>query len=69
MINGIQTLKQKKDQGFFNDIVLIGEDDSGIEQSFDFTHIVKNIEISISKNEYDRYDEREIERICFEKIR
>ena len=26
--NGIQTLKQKKDQGFFNDIVLIGEDDS-----------------------------------------
>ena len=37
--NGIQILKKKKDQGYFSDIILIGEDDFGIEQSFDFTSI------------------------------
>ena len=67
--NGIQILKKKKDQGYFNDIILIGEDDFGIEQSFDFTSVIKNIEIAVRKNEDDRYDENEVERSFFEKIR
>ena len=60
---------QKKDQGYFSDIILIGEDDFGIEQSFDFTSIIKNIEVAVRKNEDDRYDENEVERNFFEKIR
>lgn len=67
--NGIQILKKKKDQGYFSDIILIGEDDFGIEQSFDFTSIIKNIEVAVRKNEDDRYDENEVERNFFEKIR
>lgn len=67
--NGIQILKKKKDQGYFSDIILIGEDDFGIEQSFDFTSIIKNIEVAVKKNEDDRYDENEVERNFFEKIR
>ena len=67
--NGIQSLKKKKDQGYFSDIILIGEDDFGIEQSFDFTSIIKNIEVAVKKNEDDRYDENEVERNFFEKIR
>lgn len=47
--NGIQILKKKKDQGYFSDIILIGEDDFGIEQSFDFTSIIKNIEVAVRK--------------------
>lgn len=47
--NGIQSLKKKKDQGYFSDIILIGEDDFGIEQSFDFTSIIKNIEVAVKK--------------------
>lgn len=47
--NGIQILKKKKDQGYFSDIILIGEDDFGIEQSFDFTSIIKNIEVAVKK--------------------
>lgn len=67
--NGIQILKQKREQGYFNDIILIGEDDSGIEQSFNFSSVIKNIEITAIKNEDDRYDKEEVERIFFEKIR
>ena len=67
--NGIQSLKKKKDLGYFSDIILIGEDDFGIEQSFDFTSIIKNIEVAVKKNEDDRYDENEVERNFFEKIR
>ena len=67
--NGIQILKKKKDQGYFSDIILIGEDDFGIEQSFDFTSIINNIEVAVRKNEDDRYDENEVERNFFEKIR
>ena len=69
MKNGIQILKKKKEQGYFSDIILIGEYDFGIEQSFDFTSIIKNIEIAVRKNEDDRYDENEVERNFFEKIR
>lgn len=67
--NGIQNIKQKREQGYFKDIVLIGVDDSGIEQSFDFSSVVKNIEILTRKNEDERYDNEEVERCFFEKIR
>lgn len=59
--NGIQNIKQKREQGYFKDIVLIGVDDSGIEQSFDFSSVVKNIEILTRKNEDERYDNEEVE--------
>ena len=67
--NGIQNIKKKREQGYFKDIVLIGVDDSGIEQSFDFSSVVKNIEILTHKNEDERYDKEEVERCFFEKIR
>ena len=67
--NGIQKLKQKKNEGYFKDIILIGEDDSGIEQSFNLTSIIKNIEIPVRKNDDDRYDKNEVECVFFEKIR
>lgn len=67
--NGLQSLKQKREEGYFEDIVLIGVDDSGIEQSFDFSSVVKKIEILPQKNENERYDKDEVERCFFEKIR
>lgn len=67
--NGIQNIKQKKEQGYFKDIVLIGVDDSGIEQYFNFSSVVKNIEILTQKNDDERYDKEEVERCLFEKIR
>ena len=66
--NGMQELKQKRDQGLFTDIIVIGEDDFGIEQSFDFRSIIKNIEINVNKNEDDRYNDKEVEDRFFEKI-
>lgn len=66
--NGMQELKQKRDQGLFTDIIVIGEDDFGIEQSFDFRSVIKNIEINVNKNEDDRYNDKEVEDRFFEKI-
>lgn len=66
--NGMQTLKQKLNQGFFSDIIVIGEDEFGIEQSFDFRSIIKNIEVTAIKNEDDRYDDVEIKSKIFEKL-
>ena len=34
-----------------------------------FSDIIKNIEVAVRKNEDDRYDENEVERNFFEKIR
>lgn len=67
--NGIQNIKKKREQGYFSDIILIGEDDEGIEQSFNFASVVKNLEIITRKNEDERYDKDEVERCFFEKIR
>lgn len=64
----MQELKQKRDQGLFTDIIVIGEDDFGIEQSFDFRSVIKNIEINVNKNEDDRYNDKEVEDRFFEKI-
>lgn len=66
---GIQQIKQKRDQGYFKDIILIGEDDSGVEHSFDFNSVIKNIEILTTKNENERYDKDDVEQKFFEKIR
>lgn len=66
---GFQNLKQKKDDNFFKDIVLIGEDDHGIEQSFDFSSIIKNIILNPIKNDDERYDDSEVKRLFFNKIR
>jgi len=67
--DGIQNIKQKRTHGLFKDIVLVGIDDSGIEHNFDFSSVIKNIEILTHKNEDERYDKEEVERCFFEKIR
>ena len=66
---GLQKIKYKKEKGYFEDIILIGEDDQGIEQNFNFSSLVKNIVINISKNENEQYDNKEVEQLFFDKIR
>lgn len=58
--NALQNLKNKKQLGEFESIILIGLDDQEIEQSFDFSSIIKAIEITIIKNENSRFDPHEV---------
>lgn len=66
---GLENIRYKRTQGFFDDIVLIGVDDDGIEQNFDFRSLVKNVEIITSKNENERFEAVEIERLFMERIK
>lgn len=51
------------------DIILIGHDDKGVEQSFDFNSIIKNIELKVNKNNDSRYDPIEIQKAFLDRIR
>lgn len=66
--NGLEIIRNKRKQGFFEDVVLIGEDDEGIEQNFDFRSLIKNVEILINKNENERFDAEQIEKLFLERI-
>ncbi len=66
---GLKGLKEKRNLGYFSDIVVTGLDDDNIEQHFDFRTLVKSITISVEKNENEQYDEIEIKKLIIEKIR
>lgn len=69
IIDGIQRIKQNKDRGLFEDIIIIGSDDNGIEHCFNFSSIIKSIDIDVTKRENDRYDEQEVELAFFNLLR
>lgn len=52
----MQDWKRLRDEGEFENIVIVGIDDDGIENSFNFSTMVSAIEIELSKNDDDRYD-------------
>lgn len=64
----VENLRRKKDQGYYNDVVLIGTDEEGFESIFDFNHLTKNIQIDVHKNEDDRFDELEVKKEIIRKL-
>ncbi|MFV0518438.1 MAG: hypothetical protein ACK5MV_13675 [Aminipila sp.] len=56
----IQKFRQWKDSGNFESIILIGVDDTEVEQSFDFSSLIKSIPVEVLKNENGRYDPEEV---------
>ena len=67
--NMIQNVKAKKFTGEFEDIILIGRDDNDVEQSFDFSSLMKSIEVTVDKNDNGRYDPNSIKNEFLNKIR
>ncbi len=54
--NALQNFKKWKVEGNFESIILVGIDDKEVEQSFDFSSLIKTIEIDVPKNENGRYN-------------
>ncbi len=52
-----------RDKEQFEDVIIIGCDDAGVEQTFDFSSIIKRIKINPSKDENGHYDPTEILRL------
>lgn len=64
-----QDIKQKRSQGEFEKIVLVGVDDENIEQAFDFSSMIQSIKINVNKNENNRYDEDIVKNEFLKEIR
>lgn len=65
----IHKLKSKRDIGEFEDIIIVGEDDNGIEHSFDFSSIIKSVIIEPSKNENGQYFAQDVKNHLLSEIR
>lgn len=53
----------------FEEVIVIGCDDEGVEQTFDFSSVMKRIEISPQKDENEHYDSQEVQRLLLTELR
>lgn len=63
----VERFHRNKDQ--FEDVIVIGCDDEGVEQTFDFSSIIKRIEITPQKDENEHYDPQEVRRLLLAELR
>lgn len=67
--NILQDFQTRKNKDEFESIIIVGEDDCGIEHSFDFSSIIKSIEIKTVKNQNGHFDSDEIRNLLLNEIR
>lgn len=67
--NALQNFSKWRQSGQFESIILVGSDDSEVEQSFDFSSIIQAIKIDTEKNSNGSYDKDEVKRIFLNEIR
>lgn len=58
-----------RDKEIFENVIIIGCDDSGVEQTFDFSSVIKRIEISPQKDDDQHYDPTEVKRLLLDILR
>ncbi len=61
--------KLHRDLSAFEQVIVIGADDSGIEQTFDFTSIIERIDIDAHKDATEHYDPQEVKALLLAKLR
>lgn len=57
-----------KEKNDFENIIVIGCDDEGVEKTFDFSSIIKRIEIKINKDVSGQYDANEVKYLLLSEI-
>ena len=63
----IDRLHQDKDK--FEHVIIIGADDDGIEQTFDFSSVIERIDIKPTRDENEHYDPSEVESLLLARLR
>lgn len=63
----IDRFHRNKDE--FENVIIIGCDDAGVEETFDFSSVIKRIEISPSKDNNQHYDPEEIKTLLLQEVR
>lgn len=63
----IDRFHRNKDQ--FEDVIIIGCDDNGVEQTFDFSSVIKRVEIFPTKDENEHYEPMEVQSLLLNELR
>ena len=58
-----------RDKNQFEDVIIIGCDDAGVEQTFDFSSVIKRVEIFPRIDENEHYDPPEIQQLLLAELR
>lgn len=58
-----------RDKDQFEDIIVIGCDDAGVEHTFDFSSIIKRIEIYPTKDENEHYEPADVRTLLLAELR
>ena len=53
----------------FEDVIIIGCDDAGVEQTFDFSSLLKHITVQPTKDENEHFDPCEVRELLLQKLR
>lgn len=54
--NALRNWKSKRDSGEFEDVVIVGLDDSGFENTFNFSTMISSVEINVIKDDDYRFE-------------
>lgn len=66
--NTLQNWKRKHDNGEFQDIIIVGVDDAGFENTFNFSTTISSIEIETKRDENYRYNPDVVQVLLLSKL-
>ena len=66
--NALRDWKMRRESGEFEDIVVVGADDSGFESTFNFSALVSSVEINVIKDDDYRYEPRIIKTLLVNQL-
>ena len=54
--NALRDWKMKRESGEFEDVIVVGMDDNGLESTFNFSTLISSVEINVIKDDDYRYE-------------
>lgn len=64
----LQNWGKKRDNGEFDDVIVVGVDDQGFENTFNFSTVISTIDIDAVRDENDRYNPNSVRALLLAKL-
>lgn len=69
MFDALKKINTMKESGYLQEVVIVGTDDNGIEHTFDYKALIRQISLVVNKDKNHRYDDAEILEKLIEEIK
>lgn len=66
--NTLQNWELKRDSGEFEDVLIVGLDDTGFESTFNFSTMISSVEIDLARDENDRFNPDSVRTLLLAKL-